>query len=203
MVGRCSVAIPPAVATLLRYKITFRHLLRTQHQSPVFITAGDCTNIVKTRRQIVLKVASTSTIVGLAGCAGNNSSTENAEPDSSDSASAPEYKWQENSPRCSDGDYIFELRGVKIEQSSRTITVSVRNTGVESYQMSSISIVLNDNLDRSPTLFTDAVIEGGGTQSFTLDPDGLLSDDDEVTSVGLSVTALEGDVNDELCWTPD
>jgi hypothetical protein len=156
---------------------------------------------VHTRRQIVLEIASIPTIVGLAGCTENNSSTENAEPDSSDSA--PEYKWQENSPRCSDGDYIFELGGVKIEQSSRTITVSIRNTGVESYQMSSVSIVINDNLDRSPTRFTDAVIEGGGTQSFTLDPDGLLSDDDEVTNVGISVTALEGDVNDELCWTPD
>jgi len=169
----------------------------------MFITTGDDANIVQTRRQIVLNVASTSTVVGLAGCAGNNSSTESGESDSSDSTSTPEYKWQENSPRCSDGDYIFELRGVKIEQSSRTITVSIRNTGVESYQMSSVSIVLNDDLDRSPTLFTDAVIEGGGTQSFTLDPDGLLSDDDEVTSVGLSVTALEGDVNDDLCWTPN
>lgn len=154
----------------------------------------------------------TPIIIGLAGCTEGGSPTEGddseqdtpTESDDSeqDTPTAPEYEWQKNSPRCSTGDYVFELRGVEIDPPN--VIVSIRNTGIESYQLSSISVKVNDDRDTSATRYTDIEIDGGDSESFELDPGpNYIFEDDEVTGVGLSVTALEGEVNDELCWTAD
>lgn len=165
------------------------------------------------RRQFIQRSISIPVIAGLAGCTGNEPTGENGdetesptptsstETESSDtetesSTPSPDTEWQRNMPACSSGDYTFKVRGVNINEGSRSVTVSIENTGVEAYELYQVGIEFR-NTSGSEWIqeFTDVVLEGGESASFELDTGfGTV---EAVLDVSVSVS---GESGFETCW---
>jgi hypothetical protein len=167
------------------------------------------------RRRFLQQAVSLSLVAGIAGCTGDNTTdspeddndtqepTEktSSQPEQTESGPPePETGWQEYLPHCSTGEFTFRVRGVEGN------TVSIKNMGVESLELSSVSVVYgevmsdDDVRENSETIHTDVVIEGGNSESFEFD--GSYPSDDPITRIGLSTTGLEGrdESEDQLCW---
>lgn len=167
------------------------------------------------RRQILQHSVSISAVAGLAGCVGGEQNDENSDEESgqndenrdestnnenTDEANTesptPDEEWQRNMPKCSSSDNTFKVRGVSINTGSRTVTASIENIGIDSYELYQVGIeVRNTAGTEQLNEFTDVVLEGGESASFELDSG--FETVEEILDVSVSVS---GETGFETCW---
>lgn len=153
------------------------------------------------RRELIasLSAAGIGTVVGCTSSEPENNSSPSATTTSvatsSVSTTAPAstpYRWRENVPSCSSGDYIFRVRGVTNGGAPATpAVVSIENIDVESHSLSTITVIGEySNIQTYP----DVLLEGGESESVELQASGQsISSPEEIIDIRAYSGGVTGD----------